>query len=592
MSSKLVLISIGPVQDFIASARKLRDLWYGSYLLSEMSKTAAKSLLEQGGSIIFPAVEKADDLVDLTVANKILASFPDSTNCDSVIKRARSAWSSEWGHLASETLKVIKTRFKGLRINEELFKKEVFDYGDFFAAWIRFDSDYKVARDRLETLLSGRKSFRNFSQPCWEGAGIPKNSLDGVREAVTGDNTPEITGLLKKNERLDALGCIKRFAPLQNRKDVKHFDDLSDVALIPYLCGICKKPESLELLHEFTKAASKNELGLRPQNRKLIKNTNVGPVNVPIWSDLFFYDKEQLESLYNSRAGKQVWEALSKLTSKEGAGPLNKYACVLVGDGDKMGSAIDAIGTIEGHTVFTKALSRFASVVTDQIEQNNGSCIYSGGDDVLAYVPLHSAVECSEQIQKTFVSVMSEACSRAGIPNLIPTFSIGLAIVHHSEPLYNALAVARKAEKIAKTQAGRDAFAMIQSKRSGNDIVVFGNWNSFPRRIKKMVDAYNREHSPLPATIGYQLRSIRMQAGDSVIFETMDGEIVPKNAAAALVLQLFMHKGRVDIEKQEFISFLSGVVSIEQLSNELVVAKQLAEVERIAQGKSAEVEEL
>ena len=38
----LISIAIGPVQDFIASARRSRDLWFGSWLLSELSKTAAR----------------------------------------------------------------------------------------------------------------------------------------------------------------------------------------------------------------------------------------------------------------------------------------------------------------------------------------------------------------------------------------------------------------------------------------------------------------------------------------------------------------------------------------------------------------------
>lgn len=33
----LMAFAIGPVQEFIASARRSRDLWFGSWLLSEMS---------------------------------------------------------------------------------------------------------------------------------------------------------------------------------------------------------------------------------------------------------------------------------------------------------------------------------------------------------------------------------------------------------------------------------------------------------------------------------------------------------------------------------------------------------------------------
>jgi hypothetical protein len=40
-TQSLLLITIGPVQEFIAAARRSRDLWFGSWLLSELSKAAA-----------------------------------------------------------------------------------------------------------------------------------------------------------------------------------------------------------------------------------------------------------------------------------------------------------------------------------------------------------------------------------------------------------------------------------------------------------------------------------------------------------------------------------------------------------------------
>lgn len=48
MTQYVLTLSIGPVQEFIASARRSRDLWSGSWLLSEMAKAAAKSLFEAG----------------------------------------------------------------------------------------------------------------------------------------------------------------------------------------------------------------------------------------------------------------------------------------------------------------------------------------------------------------------------------------------------------------------------------------------------------------------------------------------------------------------------------------------------------------
>ena len=51
-----LLFAIGPVQDFIATARKTQDLWAGSYLLSYLSWSAMKVVAEDFGpdSLIFP----------------------------------------------------------------------------------------------------------------------------------------------------------------------------------------------------------------------------------------------------------------------------------------------------------------------------------------------------------------------------------------------------------------------------------------------------------------------------------------------------------------------------------------------------------
>lgn len=87
MKEILLYISIGPVQEFIASARRCQDLWYGSYLLSQLSETCAhavqKALLKALGqeesdrfSLIFPAELSHQSSIESMVANKILFSLP------------------------------------------------------------------------------------------------------------------------------------------------------------------------------------------------------------------------------------------------------------------------------------------------------------------------------------------------------------------------------------------------------------------------------------------------------------------------------------------------------------------------------------
>ena len=65
MTAHLLQIALGPVQDLIERARRTRDLWFGSMLLSEISKAAARAIREaiqdRGGKLIFP-----HDEADLT----------------------------------------------------------------------------------------------------------------------------------------------------------------------------------------------------------------------------------------------------------------------------------------------------------------------------------------------------------------------------------------------------------------------------------------------------------------------------------------------------------------------------------------------
>lgn len=89
--SHLLAISVGFVQEFIAAARRTRDLWFGSYLLSEISKSVAKCVRDQGGKLIFP--HPASDLQPgsrLNVANVILSEL-DAGNRKMVAANAKKA---------------------------------------------------------------------------------------------------------------------------------------------------------------------------------------------------------------------------------------------------------------------------------------------------------------------------------------------------------------------------------------------------------------------------------------------------------------------------------------------------------------------
>ncbi|TWI62864.1 CRISPR-associated protein Cmr2 [Desulfobotulus alkaliphilus] len=598
MKESLLVIAIGPVQEFIATARKLRDLWIGSMLLSELSKTIARSLHEDGAKLIFPSLAPGQEAVDLAalsdlnVANKILVKVSSPEEAKRIQQRAKEKWQAHLDEIGEKTLEKMDS-LPFVRLDRERFQKQMKDYGEFYAAWVEIEAagGYASARDRVEGLLASRKNVRPFGPPMWEGSGVPKNSLDGMRETVLGEKLKEIKGLLKKNERLDAMGCIKRFYPLAIKKQVnEHFDDLSDIALIPWLEGIEGNMKKLEAFIAFQSAVQGTNNGRYSEKKQATG------LSQNLESDLYYAGRDALKNHLGEESSiREAWKTRNKMVKV--CGEPHLYAVILVGDGDNMGKMIDAIKTQEGHARFTSELSTFAKEVKGLVEGYSGSLIYSGGDDVMAYLPLHKALACADKLRLKFHDSMAAVHKELNLPESVvkPTFSAGLAIVHHSMPLDQALDQARKAEKMAKN-GGRNALAIVQNKRSGGELSIVGKWDrvdnkpdlpGMAERMGAVVDLYNDPETVLPARLGYQLREASLSAGDQMNFATQAGEkVVPNNAAAALIKRIFDQKNDGNREKnKKLIPLLSGRVSIREFSDELVIGHQIARAVRLAEGK-------
>lgn len=124
----LLVFSIGPVQEFIAAARRTQDLWMGSWLLSYLSWTAMKSLAEEYGPdvIVFPSLRgqplcdlwlvhakqiptqqpSPQDLALASLPNKFVALLPES-EAKSALERAKQAIRDEWQRLTDAVLSAL-----------------------------------------------------------------------------------------------------------------------------------------------------------------------------------------------------------------------------------------------------------------------------------------------------------------------------------------------------------------------------------------------------------------------------------------------------------------------------------------------------
>ncbi len=586
MSKYLINIAVGPVQEFIASARKLKDLWYGSYLLSELSKSVAEALLDQSCELIFPAVDDKTLLrpnSQLNVANKILAVSPNGSDPVELTTLARNAFSNHWEKICREA------QSKAPPLDQELFNKQIEDFGEFFAAWVPYEENkYKKCRTLVEAKLGGRKSLREFNAPAWDGTGLAKSSLDGIREAVItgvrkGDNR---SFQLKKGEHLDVLGVVKRFGPWNNERR-PHFDNMAQVAARPYLSGLRKA--AIE---------SANIAALIPDS-SIVKNLYPGfsegsPLaDPPLWegwpkglsSDLLHPAVLEEEKKLAEPDRKKNWAVLEKTLKKlwSATSQPSPYACLLLGDGDNMGKTLDTIITVEGHKAFSASLENFATGVHDIAERHNGRIVYSGGDDVMAYAPLDSAIECAEEFNNLFQNIMEKIAGQLKIE--APSFSLGMVIVHQKTPLANALALARQAEHTAKEVGGKNCLAVIQDKRSGSPLSIHGSWkgdSGLPFRLKRYQDAIIADR--LPGTLGYQLRLIADQCGPALAWQDATEPANPACAEALRIIGRKRDKSTKQLLPDDAAFIIQGETDLRHISDKLVIALQLAGAKKLTHG--------
>lgn len=119
----LFLFHIGPVQSFIASARRTRDLWFGSQLLSDLSWIAAAYIAENYGheTLIFPSFAAKElhlPATERNVSNKIVALLEPKEDA------------TLFAHAVEQTIKARLNRIKELLYNDlgkAYFYRDVMD---------------------------------------------------------------------------------------------------------------------------------------------------------------------------------------------------------------------------------------------------------------------------------------------------------------------------------------------------------------------------------------------------------------------------------------------------------------------------------
>ncbi len=591
----LVTVSLGPVQSLIGAARRTRDLWCGSWLLSEAARAAARALYDAPpGCLIFPCPENPDtDLLPqdrpgdaANMANILRAVVTLETPEDArlLCERAKNAAAARLVELGEKARKKLDAPLR-----EDVWQAQIDDMLETFSAWVSLagcGDDYGAAGKRLGEALAARKATRDFRAcpPLSAAAsGLPKSSLDGALETVLPrslGNGPQRRLQLSAGEQLDALGVIKRMAG-----EAEQFTSIMRIAADPWVRRLTADQQ------QRLRAAWEPLVGSDLSTRTL---GNQGAYRALPYDGSLLYDFRLRNALDRKGLSEDERAALKRLdrcikeiarekaTDGEAVGGPVPYAVILKADGDHMGKLLECATNAHESRRISRSLHGFASSVREIVRNHRGHAVYAGGDDVLALLPLATAVACAEELSKAFETGLGGVASELTTPaEDRPTLSVGLGIGHVMEPMGALRDRAERAEKLAKgadKPASRNALAILLRIRSGAELEWRAQWSDYDAfgALHRFTEAYRAQQ--LPSRAAYDLRTIDRR----LAWLRDDGNDHARGMREAELHRLLEKarlpggERRIPSDLQQTIETRAGKQSLRRLADSMIIARWLS----------------
>lgn len=490
--------SLGPVQGFVAQARRTRDFWAGSFLLSWLTARAMHAVEQNGGKIVMPFVTddkllarvrqtsgKGPDVSSLP--NNFIAEIPEGFDGEIATRAVQDAWKAladaVWHH----------DKLGAAGVSTELWKSQITSFWDM--VWV-------IAESNDGSVLAQRKNWRNHMPPETTG---DKCTMMGEWQELSGAKKPvpkqqrEFWKALKKkagisdielrgNERLCAITYVKRrfvhawqqLAGHQGWKLPTSVPSTSYMAAVHWLEALIKASPGAEEVEDLCK---RTDSGERQTRIRAISNA-LGQNPVKHLRDLAdidgraLFDSDRKEDEKIVAAKKAVLETVAVFDV-----PLSPFYAILLMDGDSLGETKAAMSDA---TALSAALGQFTGQVSDIVEEHNGFLVYAGGDDVLAMLSLEDALPCAAALRKAYMDVFAGKGLQQG------KYSISAAIeyAHMKLPLTMVLKDAHiLLDDVAKDATGRDAIACRIWKPGGIQQTWSMPWNeALEGDAVKMVD--------------------------------------------------------------------------------------------------------
>ena len=399
----LVVFSITPVQDFIAKARKLRDYWSGSVLLSYLTFTGMTSVIENLGPdhVIYPSLHnqplvdsfisekykiskkfltETDEIYDILKDTKGIAAFPNKfificphSKVQEMASEITACVQEKWIYISSGIKDYIQKIVNPNQNFANLFDGQVKDFWKF--SWASSKLAELSDKDALSKLVSGDvvenefEVLNSFASPYpIKNVRLYTSTHSLIQSLLaSGKNKPskipcsqngEKCSICGEREVLNDFNLSKNSSAKDYSNNIKDFwqkvlesdSQNKNIRENEKLCAICAIKRFLPIMSDkFSKDSILREI-FKSRNGKNFPSTTEMAAKRFISKIPEDFSKEEKQKLlqYLHDEDDFIDESVdfeSKLSSYKKQGinftDKDKYYAVLLMDGDKMGDLIN-----------------------------------------------------------------------------------------------------------------------------------------------------------------------------------------------------------------------------------------------------------
>ncbi|MEO3430172.1 type III-B CRISPR-associated protein Cas10/Cmr2 [Pelagibius sp. CAU 1746] len=531
---ELLHFSLSPVQGFIADARRTRDLWAGSFLLSWLSGQAMAALVEKQGEIIFPSVD-GDELFEAVStaqagaapsATPFVGSLPNrfKANVERVDgdpgEICKGAVRAAWQRLEAAVYDQFVAEAAESHGNntQDIWDRQVNGFWDM--TWVTgadpgdsSDGSWLDRRKNWRSHYGGRAAAEpgdlcRLMGHLQEISGYQRiGKEERERQNAFWQAMASAKGIgaldLKADERLCAIALIKRLFPRLATieavigwkpggagMDIVHWPSVSYIAAVPWLKAVEKKLSGGEqsefwmqaqqyVTEDFMGEAATKDFGLPSNGLFKLDGHLLHQDGIAAWplEDFAGTDDNQRRA---SRA--HLADGLKQVQSRVGNGTrvaASEFYALLQMDGDRIGSALRLHQDVvrDGLDRFTKAVKRYFG----RPNESNGVLIYAGGDDVSVFLPLDTALQAAQSLHGIYSEAFAEAIKQSTGTKADPadfTMSAAIVLAQYKIPLRRVVSHAHTIlDDVAKAQNGRDSLAISILKPGGESFGWVSAWS-------------------------------------------------------------------------------------------------------------------